>query len=345
MKKTLLLINIVSNNNVHKVHNYQTANPGEAVKVIFCAHSEANRRWKLTEKPKFKYQILDSKAIQLKGADLFTYFINPSIWGVLNNENPGKVVVCGWDILSYQLAILWAKLHRKHLTIWSGSTAYETSWRRTVSLPLVKLFVFAANDYIAYGTRAKQYLKSLGADHKKITIIQNDVNGEYFKRQASRLRPKKKLLKKKFRLKSNNRYLIFVGQFIQRKGVLSLLETYRQLKPKFPNWGLILVGYGQLENQIREYIKMHTLSDTHLLGSIDQYKLPEAYAVSDILVLPSGEEVWGLVANEALHSGLKVVISSKCGASQDLAENKNVFIYNPDKATHLNRAVMRAIKS
>jgi glycosyltransferase involved in cell wall biosynthesis len=60
-----------------------------------------------------------------------------------------------------------------------------------------------------------------------------------------------------------------------------------------------------------------------LLGFLNQTQMPDAYAASDVLVLPSSEqETWGLVANEALASGLPIVVSNACGCAPDLAQDR-----------------------
>jgi len=58
--------------------------------------------------------------------------------------------------------------------------------------------------------------------------------------------------------------------------------------------------------------------------------LVKYYALADILVLPSFEEVWGLVVNEALASGLYVLSSKFAGASYDLIkEGWNGKVFDP----------------
>ena len=50
-------------------------------------------------------------------------------------------------------------------------------------------------------------------------------------------------------------------------------------------------------------------------------ELPRYYQLADLFVLPSLEEVWGLVVNEAELAGLPVVVSDRCGAASDLVED------------------------
>jgi glycosyltransferase involved in cell wall biosynthesis len=54
------------------------------------------------------------------------------------------------------------------------------------------------------------------------------------------------------------------------------------------------------------------------LGFVNQSQLPAVYAASDLLVLPSGHEPWGLVVNEAMSCGIPAVVSDRVGANFDL---------------------------
>ena len=226
----------------------------------------------------------------------------------------------------YQVAFIWGWIKKKRITLWSGSTINEKSWRRNLTKPMVKFFVKISTDFIAYGTRAKEYLIKLGANERKIKIFLNDVNKKYFQAQSKKITKQKKKLREKYGVVTEKN-LLFVGQLIERKGVLDLLGAYKIFKKTHPKWGLIIVGYGQLEGKIKKIIKKEKLKDVCCLGFIEQYDLPEIYAVSNTLVLPSHEEVWGLVVNEALYSGLKVVVSNKCGCVPDL------FTDNPQKGS------------
>ena len=134
--------------------------------VLYCAESELNRTWK--EKPRgFRYKILKNFSVRIHGRDLFTYFINPTILSDLNKLKPDVIIISGWDIFSYQIAFFYAWFKGIKLILWSGSTKFENSWRRTVSKPLVSLIIKHTDSFIAYGTRAMEYLISLGANRKK----------------------------------------------------------------------------------------------------------------------------------------------------------------------------------
>jgi glycosyltransferase involved in cell wall biosynthesis len=84
-----------------------------------------------------------------------------------------------------------------------------------------------------------------------------------------------------------------------------------------------------MEETLRHLVKKLSIPNVYFFGSVEQYDLPKYYSVADCLVLPSVEEVWGLVVNEALYSGLKVIVSDKCGSGPDLVnDGQNGYIFH-----------------
>jgi glycosyltransferase involved in cell wall biosynthesis len=340
--RTLILHNIISSNTVYKLKSYikrHSKDLGEVL-VVFCAETESNRKWKLNEKISFDYKILKGRKFEFAGKDLFTYFYNPEIFKLLREYNPDKIIISGWDQFAYQVAFVWGWLHRKRLTLWSGSTVNEKSWRRTVTLLLVKLFVWMCRDYIAYGKRSKEYLVSLGANPRKIEVFLNDVDKEYFINESKKWKEKEDRTKVKLGLTKKHHFL-FVGQFIERKGVADLVESFKLFSRIDSDWGLVLVGYGNQESAIKDCVRKNNIDGVKFLGAIEQYNLPKIYTACDVLVLPSREEVWGLVVNEALYCGLKVLVSDKCGCGPELVkEGQNGYIFEAGNKKDLLRKMV-----
>lgn len=341
--KTIILHNIISSNTVYKLNSYIDEHEKQLgeVLVVFCSRTESNRKWKLSEKIKFKYKILKNIRIEFKGNDLFTYFYNPEVFKLLGTYNPDRIIICGWDQFTYQAAFFWGWRHCKHITLWSGSTKDEKSWRRLVSLPLVKFFIRISTDYIAYGTRSKEYMISLGANLKKIKIFMNDVNKKYFITESTKWRKQRTVTEKSLEIPTKHNF-IYVGQLIERKGVINLVRTFKEFKKINPEWGLVIVGSGKQEQVIKKMVRSGNIEHIYILGNIEQYELPRVYSVCDCLVLPSLEEVWGLVVNEALCCDLKVIVSDKCGCGPDLVKpGVNGYIFRTDKKDDLLKKMFK----
>jgi glycosyltransferase involved in cell wall biosynthesis len=119
-----------------------------------------------------------------------------------------------------------------------------------------------------------------------------------------------------------------VGQLIARKNVTSLVEAFRQIRE--PGDRLTIVGSGperaDLERQVRE---AGMTSAVRFLGSQEGRSLCRAYAEAHTLVLPSTNEVWGLVVNEALASDLQIVVSDACGVAAEVKGSRGVWVVAP----------------
>src|SRR5262249_19795281 len=116
--------------------------------------------------------------------DLFTLFINPTVVQTLTRDGFDVLISVGWDSFAASAAAALCKLLGKPMILWSGSTANEPSWRRSVSLPLVKLLVRGSSSWIAYGSRAREYLIKLGASPERIFIAYNTVAVDWFRARA-----------------------------------------------------------------------------------------------------------------------------------------------------------------
>jgi glycosyltransferase involved in cell wall biosynthesis len=75
---------------------------------------------------------------------------------------------------------------------------------------------------------------------------------------------------------------------------------------------------------------------------VHYFDLPRLYASADAYLQPSLSESWGLAVNEAMASGLPVVVSGRCGCHEDLVQEEvNGFVFDPERPEDLSRALER----
>jgi len=110
--------------------------------------------------------------------------------------------------------------------------------------------------------------------------------------------------------------IIYVGRFSKEKNLLFLLSAYKKLNTD--DWGFILVGNGPQYQKLNDFINKNSICNVFLPGFKQKGEIPQYLAVSDVFILASISEPWGLVVNEAMAAGLPVLISKRCGCYSDL---------------------------
>ncbi|RYX83469.1 glycosyltransferase family 1 protein [bacterium] len=118
--------------------------------------------------------------------------------------------------------------------------------------------------------------------------------------------------------------LMCLGSLIKRKGQDILLRALGALKKRRPDlkWSLHLMGWGEMQAELEALVKQENLAQevTFTLFQPNDVAMA-AIAQSDLVVVPSRFDGWGVVTNEALLRGVPVICSDYCG-SKDLVGQK-----------------------
>lgn len=136
--------------------------------------------------------------------------------------------------------------------------------------------------------------------------------------------------------------ILSVGQFIYRKGFDVLLEASKSLDNRI---GVYIVG-GKPTAEYLELKRKWNLQNVHFLDFMSKDKLEKYYRTADIFVLPTREDIWGLVVNEALAKGLPVITTNKCIAGLELVEDgKNGYIVKSEDIDDFVEKISKFIES
>lgn len=123
------------------------------------------------------------------------------------------------------------------------------------------------------------------------------------------------------RVSTNNGHsvrFLYCGQLVDRKGVDLLASAMTQLVDDGEDVHLSWVGQGPMESTLRRALADVDPAriDFHGFQSVDD--LPALFAASDVFVLPSRHDGWGVVVNQAIGSGMPIIASDAVGAANDL---------------------------
>lgn len=259
--------------------------------------------WQLRHVLKVKGNVFDERFIH----------ITPGFFWHLLRFNPDIVVSNEMGFRS-MIALVYGTVFRKPVWIcWEGT---EHSERGIGSLKKVirKIFTFWTKHWVSFGQTSTEYLLSLGVKSERILQLQNAVDEERFKGDAEPawvIEPRPVVL--------------HVGQFIERKGVGLLLDAAANLQQCGMEFSLLLVGSGRDKQALENHAKSLGLRNVHFLPAQTPDRMPSVYRSADLVVFPTLEDVWGLVANEAVLSGIPVLCSKYAGCAPELFTAESIF--------------------
>ena len=179
---------------------------------------------------------------------------------------------------------------------------------------LKSYFIKNASAWLGTGKVTTEYLEHYGAYENKIitypftSIYERDILPV----------PDSMVVKRQFRnqLKMyEDKIVLSVGQLIHRKGIDILIKAASQLN----NTGIYIIG-GTPSDEYVELKRKYNANNIHFIGFKDKNELSKYYRAADVFVLPTREDIWGLVVNEAMSYGIPVVTTNKCVAGMEMVE-------------------------
>jgi L-malate glycosyltransferase len=182
----------------------------------------------------------------------------------------------------------------------------------------IKFGIEKSDVVTAVSTSLIEQTKELIQPDKQIETVYNFIDERiYQKRDANHL-------KKEFGIKENEKVVIHVSNFRPVKRVQDVVKTFAKISAAMPA-KLLLVGDGPEMTPVCRLVKKLGLTNkVHLLGK--QENLDELYSISDIKLLLSEKESFGLVALEAMACGVPCIGTNVGGLPEVIQHGKTGYI-------------------
>jgi len=256
------------------------------------------------------------------------FSLSAKLWRRLSELNPDVVLVPGYYTLPAIAAALWARFHGRKSVLMTESTEGDHArrwWKETLKSILIRLLF---NWAISGGKAHMRYLERLSFPARRIRHFYDVVDNQYLKETVGPIK-----LGSASRTKLPERYFLYVGRLSCEKNVDGLLAEWIRYREQGGTWSLVLVGAGPQTDLLKAIASNSVFArDIFFAGHKTFRDLPSFYAFAGCFVLPSTREPWGLVVNEAMASGLPVLVSSRCGCAEDLVDSgSNGFTFDPSK--------------
>jgi 1,2-diacylglycerol 3-alpha-glucosyltransferase len=268
---------------------------------------------------------------------------------MLEQASPDVVAVNGWNNFGSLAAANCCLVRRIPMVVMSESSRQDearTWWKEMIKRRIVDFYSAA----LVGGHRHVEYLVELGMPRDRIFTGYDVVDNAYFARGTFEIRNSHLRrgyggqgafeIRKKYGLPEN--YFLASARFIEKKNLTSLIRAYAEYRDMLKGtgvtdpgynrgapWDLVVLGDGPLRETLNSQLSTLNLHPhVHLPGFKQYDELPVYYALANAFVHASTTEQWGLVVNEAIASGLPVIVSERCGCVPALVQG-NGFTFDP----------------
>lgn len=307
--------------------------------VLFCKPITKDRAWKYDlSKYTFTYYILKGFSIGpiIFNSNALSKLLQIKFDMIMTNSDP--------DIApTVQLAFLLAKLKRKRILIWSvvtdekvhyfPSVAYSPSPPQRIAQVVFKNIVllyrrlcfYLSNGFLVLSQQARTFLEEHGVSNNLITF-------------TPQIMPMSLLPDPDVHTPRDGKTFLYIGYLTERKGVNYLIEAFKEIQDD--SLRLIIAGSGTAETGLKKLAS----GDKRITfpGYMEGVAKANLYSQADIFVLPTLQDVWALVINEAIHYGL-AVLCSDAATAKEIVDDRTGKIFRAADVLDLRRAMTSLI--
>lgn len=321
--KVLYLVNIPS---PYRVDFFNELGKLCDLTVLFENKGSIERKNSWLKKDFKNFKAVYLKNMKIKKNLWFSY----EIIKYLKDESYDVIVIGGYSTLTGMIAINYLNVKRIPFVLNSDGGLIKND--NVLKLSLKKYFISSASYWLSTGKNTTKYLEEYGANNEKIFAypFSSIKDEEVLKEKISN--------KDKYNLKNKlgineEKVILSIGRFIPIKGFETLIKACNNLPDE---WGVYIIG-GNSTIEYEKLMEEMNLKNIYFLDFLPKESLKEYYLISDLFVLPTKGDIWGLVINEAMSYGLPVITTNMCVAGLELInEEENGFIIPVDNSLVLN---------
>jgi glycosyltransferase involved in cell wall biosynthesis len=193
----------------------------------------------------------------------------------------------------------------------------------------------------------KRLLAELYPQYKdRLRMVHNGIDNVWWQSQLMGFRhdDKRRVKTEIFHANEDSLIVTCVAELHQRKGIDVLLKAIPSVTEKYPNLKFVFVGGGP-DKKIFIDLAHKLKLDSHVVFLGQRSNIARLLASSDIFVLPSRREAFGLVNLESMLCGLPVIASRVGGIPEIIEDGKTGLLVAPENSQALSNAILKLVKS
>lgn len=213
---------------------------------------------------------------------------------------------------------IWAhEVRKKSMSLFDRATCWTE--RCLINSTRCKIFLPVSS------LTEKKFLQEYKIESKKIQVIHPGVNIEKFQ-GLDRERCRKEI-REQFKIEPSDIVILFISMNFEIKGLDYVMAAVGKAKASYPshNIKLLVVGKGNYKKYSRLAQKTG-IKENVIFAGVQKENLEKIYLVSDIFMMLSRFDTFGMTVLEAMAASLPVIISSNVGAKDLVREGKNGFV-------------------
>lgn len=230
-------------------------------------------------------------------------------------------VIHAHDWLTYAAGIAAKKVSGKPLVIHVHATEFDRSGENVNQLvyDLERQGMLAADRVITVSNLTRNIvINRYGIDSAKVVTVHNAVDFQSYKDMDVEKGVKEKVV-------------TFLGRITYQKGPEYFIEAANKVLKAYPNVRFVMAGSGDLMNRsIRRVAKLRIATHFHFTGFLKGQDVQKMFAQSDVYVMPSVSEPFGISPLEAMRSGVPTIISKQSGVAEVLKHALKVDFWDVD---------------
>lgn len=298
----------------YKINLYNELNEVINIKVIFISDSSIIRTSNfLNGDMKFDYEIITEVSYENRNK-IFVFY---KLITLLMKYKAKQIVFSGWESIEAVILMFIKNKDNNGIVIESSilessTTGYKGFFKKII----INRCLYAYPS----GYLQREILQKL--KFKGISRVTNGVgllNRSFYYNNDHKV------------ISSDEIKFIYIGRLAKEKNLYFLINAFNINKRN-----LTIVGEGP------EYLKLKKIAHDNIkfVGYVDNDKIKSILMEHDVFILPSISEPWGLVVEEAIYSGLPVLVSENVGCKDDLVNKLNTGLsFDPSNILELNSKV------
>ncbi len=258
------------------------------------------------------------------GHNLFSEVLRFSSIGKVLGEKEDFDVIHAHDWLTFLAGIEAKRVSNKPLIIHVHATEYDRSGDNVSQeiYDIERYGMLEADKIVAVSHRTKNMIvEKYHIDPEKIEVVYNGVEQVTAVPYNRERRPFK-----------GDKMVLFLGRITHQKGPHYFLDAANLVLKKMPNVRFVMAGAGDMTRQMIEKIASMKLAERfHFTGFLNPTEREKAFAMSDLYVMPSVSEPFGITPLEAMKYNVPIIISKQSGIAEILHHALKVDFWDVEK--------------